>query len=268
MVRVGITGAGGRMGRTLMEACNETRGVKCTAAFERSGHPLLGTDAGSLAGEKASGVLITDDIAGNVDEFDVLIDFSVVNATLGHVEICGKAGKKMVIGTTGFTHEQQEFIEAESGDIAVVWSANFSAGVNVMFKLIEEGAKAFGDTVDVEILEAHHRHKVDAPSGTALKMGEVVAKATNRDLRTAAVYERRGHTGERKEGTIGFQTLRGGDITGEHTVMFCGLGERIEVVHKSWSRMTYASGAVRAAQWVAKKKNGLFDMQDVLGLRE
>jgi len=267
LIRIAIVGAAGRMGRSLVEACHDTSDMSLTAALERPGSPFLGKDAGELAGVGANRVMIADDLAGQADRFDVLIDFTRPEATMNNLDICRKAGKRMVIGTTGFSPEQRDVLVKAGNDIALVAAPNMSVGVNLCFKLLETAAKVLGDEVDIEIVEAHHRHKVDAPSGTALRMGEVVAQTLGRDLKACAVYGREGNTGERDRKTIGFATLRAGDIVGDHTVMFAGLGERVEITHKATSRMTFAKGALRAAQWVANKKQGLFDMQDVLGLR-
>lgn len=267
MTRVAITGAAGRMGRTLIEACRQAADVELAAAIERPGSAAIGVDAGELAGIGTVGVPVVDDLAAVVSEFDVLIDFTRPEATLANLEICRKAGRRMVIGTTGFTPEQKQQIAAAAADISIVLAPNMSVGVNLCFKLLEVAARVLGDAVDVEIIEAHHRYKVDAPSGTALRMGEVVAEALGRNLQECAVYGRQGVTGERDRKTIGFATIRAGDIVGEHTVMFAGLGERIEITHKASSRMTFASGATRAAGWLMGRDKGLFDMQDVLGLR-
>ena len=267
MTRVAITGAAGRMGRTLIEACRQAADVELAAAIERPGSAAIGVDAGELAGIGAVGVPVVDDLAAVVSKFDVLIDFTRPEATLANLEGCRKAGRRMVIGTTGFTSEQKQQIAAAAADIAIVLAPNMSVGVNLCFKLLEVAAQVLGDTVDVEIIEAHHRHKVDAPSGTALRMGEVVAEALGRNLQECAVYGRQGVTGERDRKTIGFETIRAGDIVGEHTVMFAGLGERVEITHKASSRMTFATGAARAAGWLMGRDKGLFDMQDVLGLR-
>jgi 4-hydroxy-tetrahydrodipicolinate reductase len=254
------------MGRTLIDACGRADDAELGAATERPGHDLLGSDAGMVAGVGETGVVIADDIASVIDRFDVLIDFTAPEASLAHLELCRANGKRMVIGTTGFSDEQKQQIEAASKDIAVVLAPNMSVGVNLCLKLLETAARVLGDSVDIEVIEAHHRHKVDAPSGTALRMGEVVADALGRDLKDCAVYGREGITGARDRGTIGFETIRAGDIVGEHTVMFAAEGERVEITHKASSRMTFASGAVRAAAWVSGKENGLYDMQDVLGL--
>ncbi len=266
MTRIAIPGAAGRMGRTLIDACGRADDVQLGAATERSGHDLLGSDAGMVAGIGETGVAIADDMASVVDRFDVLIDFTVPEASLAHLALCRSNGKRMVIGTTGFSEEQKQQIESASNDIAIVFAPNMSVGVNLCLKLLDTAARVLGDSVDIEVIEAHHRHKVDAPSGTALRMGEVVADALGRDLKACAVYGREGITGARDRGTIGFETIRAGDIVGDHTVMFATEGERVEITHKASSRMTFASGAVRAAAWVGSRDKGLFDMQDVLGL--
>jgi len=253
------------MGRTLVEACHNTPGLTLTAAVERAGSSVIGADAGELAGVGKLGVLISDQLVA--DAFDVLVDFTRPEVTLNNLAVCHPAGKKMVIGTTGFTPQQRNTLIDASADIAMVVAPNMSVGVNLCFKLLETAARVLGDEVDIEIVEAHHRHKVDAPSGTALRMGEVVATALGRDLKTHAVYGREGHTGERDRQTIGFATVRAGDIVGDHTVMFAGIGERVEITHKASSRMTFANGAMRAAGWVVNQVTGLYDMQDVLGLR-
>ena len=266
MTRIAITGAAGRMGRTLIDACRQTEGLALTVALERPDSSLIGGDAGELAGTGRNGVRVGTDLAAVVGEFDVLIDFTRPEATLANLELCRKAGRRMVIGTTGFTETQRADIAAAARDIGVVFAPNMSVGVNLCLKLLDLAARVLGDEVDVEVIEAHHRHKVDAPSGTALRMGEVVAAALGRDLGTCAVYGREGHTGERARRTIGFETIRAGDIVGDHTVMFAGSGEIVEITHKATSRMTFASGAVRAAGWLAERDAGLYDMQDVLGL--
>jgi len=266
MTRIAITGAAGRMGRSLIEACQQTGGLEVTVALEHPESSLLGSDAGDLAGIGKLDIQVSSDLAAVTDAFDVLIDFTRPEPTLANLEICRQAGRRMVIGTTGFSDEQKEQIAAAAQDIAIVFAPNMSVGVNLCLKLLDTAARVLGDDVDIEIIEAHHRHKVDAPSGTALRMGEVVADALGRDLKTCAVYGREGHTGERDRKTIGFETIRAGDIVGDHTVMFAGTGERIEITHKASSRMTFANGAVRAAAWLMGQESGLFDMQDVLGL--
>ena len=268
MTNILITGAAGRMGRNLITAVYEAHGANLTAATERQGSSLLDADAGELAGLEANHVKLTDDINKVINDCDVCIDFTAPAVTVENIKACRAAGKKMVIGTTGFSDDQKQLIEEASKDIAIVFAPNMSVGVNLTFKLLDIAARVLGDNVDIEIIEAHHRHKVDAPSGTALRMGEVVADALGRDLKECAVYGREGQTGERERKTIGFETIRAGDIVGEHTVMFADIGERVEITHKASSRMTFANGAVRAALWLQKHDTGLFDMQDVLGLRD
>lgn len=267
MVTIAVAGAGGRMGRFLIETCTRTAGVRLGAALEHPASTLLGSDAGELAGVGRLGVPVVADLGAVLDSFDVLIDFTRPAATLAHLELCRAAGKRLVIGTTGFDAEQKALIAQAAADIGIVFAPNMSIGVNLCLKLLEMAARVLGDGVDIEIIEAHHRHKIDAPSGTALKMGEVVAAALGRDLAECAVYAREGVTGERPAGAIGFATVRAGDIVGEHTVLFADDGERVEITHKASSRLTFASGAVRAAVWLNGQERGLFDMQDVLGLR-
>lgn len=266
MTRIAIAGAAGRMGRSLVQACQQTDGVQLTVALEHPESRFLGSDAGELAGLGTSGVAVGADPGAVLADFDVLIDFTRPVSTLANLAVCSAADKRMVIGTTGFTDAQKAEIAAAARRIPVVFAPNMSVGVNLSLKLIDMAARVLGDEVDVEIIEAHHRHKVDAPSGTALRMGEVVAAALGRDLGACAVYGRQGHTGERARGTIGFETIRAGDIVGDHTVMFAGSGEIVEITHRATSRMTFAGGAVRAAGWLAERGAGLYDMQDVLGL--
>lgn len=267
MIRVAITGAAGRMGRHLLDTCHQSDQVQCTVAVEAKSSPFIGADAGELAGIGRLNLLLGTDLAPLTDSFDVLIDFTRPAATLTYLSLCQTAGKAMVIGTTGFSSEQKTEIARAAKRIPIVFAPNMSIGVNLCFKLLELTARVLGDSADVEIIEAHHRHKVDAPSGTALAMGQVIATALGRDLQACAVYGREGHTGERQRSTIGFATVRAGDIVGEHTVLFADVGERIEITHRAASRMTFAKGAVRAAAWLAGRSPGLFDMQDVLGLR-
>ncbi|MCX2979098.1 4-hydroxy-tetrahydrodipicolinate reductase [Candidatus Marimicrobium litorale] len=264
--RIGITGAAGRMGRTLVEAIDQVDGLQLTAAIESPQSSLLGADAGELAGLGRNGVTVVDSLESVIDSIDVLIDFTVPAATAANVAVCADKGVAMAIGTTGFTPEQQLVIDAAATRIAVCKASNFSTGVNLCFKLLDMAARVLGDDVDVEVYEAHHRHKIDAPSGTALSMGQVVADALDRDLDRVAVYGREGQTGARKRETIGFATVRAGDIVGDHTVTFAADGERVEITHKASSRMSFARGAVRAAGWLAEQKAGLYDMRDVLGL--
>ena len=267
-VRIAIAGAGGRMGRQLIQAALQMDGVALGAALEREGSTLIGSDAGELAGAGHAGVKVQSSLDAVKDDFDVFIDFTRPEGTLTHLAFCREYGKGMVIGTTGFDDAGKQAIQDAARDIAIVFAANFSVGVNVMLKLLEKAAKVMGDYTDIEIIEAHHRHKVDAPSGTALAMGEAIAQAMDKDLNACAVYTREGYTGERVPGTIGFATVRAGDIVGEHTAMFADVGERIEITHKASSRMTFANGAVRSALWVNAKHHGLFDMRDVLNLNE
>jgi len=263
-IRLAIVGAAGRMGRQLIQATQEAEGVCLGAALVRKGSSLTGVDAGELAGTGMLGVKVSDQLVA--DEFDVLIDFTRPEGTLEYLAFCRQHQKAMVIGTTGFDDAGKAAINAAAEEIAIVFAANFSVGVNLVLKLLEKTAQVMGDYADIEIIEAHHRHKVDAPSGTALAMGEAIADAMDWDLNEHAVYSREGHTGERKPQTIGFATVRAGDIVGEHTAMFADIGERIEITHKASSRMTFAKGAVRAASWAIRHKVGLFDMKDVLNL--
>ncbi|MCL7743927.1 4-hydroxy-tetrahydrodipicolinate reductase [Guyparkeria hydrothermalis] len=265
--RVGVVGANGRMGRRLIEAAHQGGHTRMGAAFARSGSPLIGQDAGQIAGIGQIGVPVRDDLPGHSDEFDVLIDFTSIDATMRHLEMCRESGRAIVIGTTGLSDAQKEILADAARDIPVVFAPNMSIGINVLLQVLGQVATMLGDDYDVEIIEAHHRHKVDAPSGTALRLGESVADALDRDLQRVAIYGREGITGERSAETIGFSTIRGGDVVGDHTVLFAGIGERVEITHKASSRMTFAKGAVRAAQWVADKPAGLYDMSHVLGLK-
>lgn len=267
IVRIAVTGAAGRMGKMLVEAISTAPGAVLGAAIERPDSSLIGADAGELAGVGHNGIKVVGDIAAVLEQFDVLIDFTAPLATLANASACAAHGKKMVIGTTGFSAEQKKQLLLDAGKNGAVMAANYSVGVNLCFKLLDTAARVLGDEVDIEVYEAHHRHKVDAPSGTALRMGEVVAQALGRDLDKVAVYGREGQTGARDRNTIGFATVRAGDIVGDHTVMFAADGERVEITHKASSRMSFARGAVRAAQWLQGKNPGMFDMQDVLGLR-
>ena len=266
MLNIAIAGSSGRMGRALIEAISQASDMRLAAALERSGSALIGKDAGELVGAPC-GVLITDDLDAGLKAADALIDFTRPEGTLTHLELCRKHKTNIIIGTTGFTQEQKQQIQAASRDIGIVFAPNMSVGVNIVFKLLEQAAKVLAEDYDIEIIEAHHRHKVDAPSGTALRMGEVVAEASGRNLADCAVYAREGVTGERKTSSIGFATVRGGDIVGDHTVLFAGIGERVEISHKASSRATFSMGALRAARYLAGKGSGLYDMQDVLGLR-
>ena len=266
MSRIAIVGAAGRMGKTLIETIVRHPTATLTAAIEQSSSPALGNDAGEVAGVGALNVMIGDSLEAALPDFDVLIDFTIADATESHLQLCAGAGKKLVIGTTGLSPAQNAQVTDAGAQIGIVYAPNYSIGVNATFKLLEVAAKIFGDSVDIEITEAHHRHKVDAPSGTALKMGQVIAGSLGRDLDEVAIYGREGQTGERDRQTIGFSTIRGGDIIGEHQVMFAGQGERLEITHRAQSRANFAEGAVRAAVWIADQPNGVFDMQDVLGL--
>jgi 4-hydroxy-tetrahydrodipicolinate reductase len=265
-IRVAIAGASGRMGRMLVEAALRDEGVTLAAAFDRPGNPLVGRDAGELAGAPC-GVAIIGDARAAIASADCLIDFTRPEGTLDHLALAAELGKAVVIGTTGFSPEDKARIAAYAERIPVVLAPNMAVGVNAVFKLLELAARILNSGYDVEIIEAHHRYKVDAPSGTALRMGEVVARELGRDLAECAIYGREGVTGERRAETIGFSTIRGGDVVGDHTVLFAGIGERIEITHKSASRMPYALGSLRAARFLAGRQAGLFDMQDVLGLR-
>jgi 4-hydroxy-tetrahydrodipicolinate reductase len=267
MIRIAIAGVAGRMGRTLVQAVAEKAGqARVGAATTRSTDAQLGLDVGLIAGVGELGVCAVAELQTCLQDFDVLIDFTSPDATLAHLAVCEAAGKAMVIGTTGFTTTQKLQISKAAANIPVVMAPNMSAGVNISLRLLALAARALGDEVDVEILEAHHRHKKDAPSGTALRMGEVIAEALGRDLAEVAVYGREGVGAERDRKTIGFATIRAGDIVGDHTVIFAGNGERLEITHKASSRMTFASGAVRAALWLALREPGLYSMDDVLGL--
>ena len=264
MMRVAIAGAAGRMGRTLIQAVAEDGGLELGAAIEQRGAPSVGTDAGEVAGVGALNVAIVDSVAGAIGDFETFIDFTVPAATLAAVDACHDAGRAMVIGTTGFDAPGLARIRAAAEAIPILMAPNMSIGVNLMFRLVEQAARALGDEVDIEVIEAHHRHKIDAPSGTAVRLGEIVAGALGRSLDEDAVYGRQGETGARSRRTIGFSALRGGDIVGEHTVMFAGGGERLEITHRAGSRMNFALGALRAAKFLADKGHGLFDMRDVL----
>jgi 4-hydroxy-tetrahydrodipicolinate reductase len=264
-LRIAIAGSTGKMGRMLIEATLEAGDLQIAAALDRGDSPELGRDCGDFLGRR-TGVTIGADLA-LLGQADVLIDFTRPAATLAHLEACARQGVKLVIGTTGFDAAGRRAIEDTARAVPIVFSPNMSIGVNATFKLLEVAARILASGYDVEIFEAHHRHKVDAPSGTALKMGEVIAAAQGRRLEDVAVYARHGDTGARRTGTIGFSSARGGDIVGDHTVLFAGTGERIEITHRSASRMTYAVGSLRAARFLADKRSGLYDMHDVLGLR-
>ncbi len=263
---IAVAGASGRMGHMLIEAIQAADDCRLAGALDIAGSPALGQDAAAWLGQ-SSGVLVGSDLRAGLQPAQYLIDFTRPEGTLAHLRVCRELGVKAVIGTTGFSDAQKAEIAEIAREIAIVMAPNMSVGVNVTLKLLQMAAQALATGYDIEIIEAHHRHKVDAPSGTALKMGEVIAEAIGRDLKDCAVYERYGHTGERDPSTIGFSTIRGGDIVGDHTVLFAGTGERIEVTHKSSSRATYAQGSLRAVRFLAGQKQGLFDMFDVLNLR-
>ncbi|MFZ2628250.1 MAG: 4-hydroxy-tetrahydrodipicolinate reductase [Rugosibacter sp.] len=265
-IRYAIAGSAGRMGRTLVEAVLNDDNAALSAALEHAANPLLGKDAGEFLGMPC-GVKISADIPAAVSAADCLIDFTRPEGTLLHLAACRQHGVGMIIGTTGFSPAEKETIAAAAREIPIVFAPNMAVGVNAVFKLLDVAARILDSGYDIEVIESHHRHKVDAPSGTALRMGEVVAAALGRDLAECAVYGREGHTGERPAAQIGFSTIRGGDIVGDHTVLFAGTGERIEITHKSASRMSYALGALRAGRFLQGKSSGLFDMQDVLGLK-
>jgi 4-hydroxy-tetrahydrodipicolinate reductase len=264
--RIAVAGATGRMGHMLIEAIRAADDCRLTGAVDQASSPAIGNDAAAFLGH-ASGVPVTADLAAGLADADVLIDFTRPEGTLAHLKACRALGVNLVIGTTGFSEAQKQQIAEAARDIAIVMAPNMSVGVNVTLKLLEMAAKALATGYDIEVIEAHHRHKVDAPSGTALKMGEVIAGALGRDLKQCAVYAREGVTGERDPSTIGFASIRGGDIVGDHTVLFAGTGERIEITHKSASRATYAQGSLRAVRFLSGRKTGLYDMFDVLELR-
>jgi 4-hydroxy-tetrahydrodipicolinate reductase len=265
-IRLAIAGASGRMGRMLLEAADTDTSVKIVAVLEHAASPVIGRDAGELHAS-VKGIGITADFANAIKSCDVLIDFTRPEGTLAHLSACEAHGVKAVIGTTGFSPKQKREIARFGEYIPIVFAPNMSVGVNVTLKLVEQAAKSLGFDFDIEVFEAHHKLKIDAPSGTALALGEVAALARGQTLADVAVYERHGVTGERQAGTIGFSVVRSGDIIGDHTVFFAGAGERIEITHKASSRSTYAHGALRAAKFLSDKSHGLFDMQDVLGLK-
>jgi 4-hydroxy-tetrahydrodipicolinate reductase len=264
LVRIAIAGATGRMGRVLIEAVDQADDMVLAGALDVPGSPGLGQDASAFLG-KHSGVSITADLHQGLKDAQVLIDFTRPEGTLAHLAVCQELGVKAVIGTTGFSPQQKASVAQHAQHIALMMAPNMSVGVNVVLRLLDVAARALNEGYDIEIIEAHHRHKVDAPSGTALQMGQVVAKAVGRNLEECAVYGREGVTGARDPSTIGFATIRGGDVVGDHTVLFAGIGERIEITHKSSSRATYAQGSLRAARFLMKQAHGLFDMNDVLG---
>ncbi len=267
-IKVGVIGAGGRMGRMLIEAVQDNSQTTLNAAIERQGSSLVGADAGEVAAIGRLEVQIVDDLKVVINDIDVLIDFSLPDATEQNMQICAVNNVAMVIGTTGFNEQQEQVLAKASEKIAIVYAGNYSTGVNLSLKLLSMAAKAFGEDADVEVIEAHHKHKIDAPSGTAYMMAEAVAEARGQNLKDVAVYGREGQTGERKAGTIGIHAIRGGEIIGDHTVMFIADGEVVEITHRARARMTFAAGAVRAATWVIKQEVGQYNMQDVLGLND
>lgn len=267
MLNIAVTGAAGRMGRNLIQSCVENPDCQLGAAIEHANSPFIGHDAGEVAGVGGLNKTLVSQLSEVAADFHTLIDFTRPEVTLQNIAYCVANNKNMVIGTTGFSSEEKQQIQQAAESIAIVFAPNMSVGVNLCFKLLDLAARVLGDDFDVEVIEAHHRHKVDAPSGTALRMGEVVADALGRTLDDCAVYGREGVTGERDRKSIGFETIRAGDIVGDHSVMFAGVGERVEITHKASSRMTFANGAIRAALWLEDKKNGLYDMQDVLDLK-
>ena len=268
LINIGVIGAGGRMGRMLIEAVQDNPHTTLSAAIERQGSSLVGADAGEVASIGRIEVKIVDDLVAVINDIDVLIDFSLPEATEQNMQICAEHKVAMVIGTTGFNEQQEQVLTEASKHIAIVYAGNYSTGVNLSLKLLGLAAKAFGTNADVEIIEAHHKHKIDAPSGTAYMMAEAVAEARGQDLKEVAVYGREGQTGARKPGTIGIHAIRGGEIIGDHTVMFITDGEVVEITHRARARMTFAAGAVRATTWIVQQKAGQYNMQDVLGLND
>jgi 4-hydroxy-tetrahydrodipicolinate reductase len=264
-MKIAIAGSSGRMGRMLIEAVLASGDLRLHGALDIATSPALGQDAGAFLGH-TTGVPISADLDAALAGADVLIDFTRPEGTMAHLEACARHGVKAVIGTTGFTEAQKSQIAAHAQRSAIVMAPNMSVGVNVVLRLLDVAARALNEGYDIEVIEAHHRHKVDAPSGTALKMGEVLAAALGRELKDCAVYAREGHTGERDPSTIGFATIRGGDIVGDHTVLFAGTGERIEITHRSNSRAGYAQGSLRAARFLGGRASGLYGMEHVLGL--
>ena len=267
-INVGVIGAGGRMGRMLIEAVQDNPQTTLNAAIERQGSSLVGADAGEVAAIGRLEVQIVDDLKAVINDIDVLIDFSLPDATEQNMQICAANKVAMVIGTTGFNEQQEQVLKEASKQIAIVYAGNYSTGVNLSLKLLAMAAKAFGSDADVEVIEAHHKHKIDAPSGTAYMMAEAVAEARGQNLKDVAIYGREGQTGEREAGSIGIHAIRGGEIIGDHTVMFIADGEVVEITHRARARMTFAAGAVRAATWVIKQEVGQYNMQDVLGLND
>ncbi|MCF2950093.1 4-hydroxy-tetrahydrodipicolinate reductase [Paraglaciecola aquimarina] len=267
MTNIAIFGANGRMGRVLIEAIEQSNENTLTGASVRPTSSLVGVDVGELAGIGKKGLNVTADLGDNISNIDVLIDFTLPDALSANLDMCIKHNKPIVIGTTGLTQEQKQILDNASQHIPVVFAANYSVGVNLMLNLVRQAASVMADTADIEILEAHHRFKKDAPSGTAVAIGEAIASEIGRDLSSCAVYGREGDTGERDHNTIGFATVRAGDVVGEHTALFADIGERLEITHKASSRLTFAKGAVKAANWLIDKPAGLYDMEDVLGFK-
>ena len=267
-IKVGVIGAGGRMGRMLIEAVQNNPKTILNAAIERQGSSLVGADAGEVAAIGRLEVQIVDELETVINDIDVLIDFSLPDATEKNMQVCAEHNVAMVIGTTGFNEAQEQVLAKASEKIAIVYAGNYSTGVNLSLKLLGMAAKAFGNEADVEIIEAHHKHKIDAPSGTAYMMAEAVAEARGQNLKDVAIYGREGQTGERESGAIGIHAVRGGEIVGDHTVMFIADGEVVEITHRARERMTFAAGAVRAATWVTEQAVGQYNMQDVLGLND
>ncbi|WP_025645379.1 MULTISPECIES: 4-hydroxy-tetrahydrodipicolinate reductase [unclassified Psychrobacter] len=268
MINIGVIGAGGRMGRMLIEAVQDNPQTSLSAAIEREGSSLIGTDAGEVAAIERLNIKIVDDLVSVIDDIDVLIDFSLPDATEQNMQTCAEHKVAMVIGTTGFNEQQEQVLTEASKHIPIVYAGNYSTGVNLSLKLLGMAAKAFGNEADVEVIEAHHKHKIDAPSGTAYMMAQAVAEARGQNLKEVAVYGREGQTGAREAGSIGIHAIRGGEIIGDHTVMFIADGEVVEITHRARARMTFAAGAVRATTWVIQQKAGQYNMQDVLGLNE
>ncbi|MDN3614080.1 4-hydroxy-tetrahydrodipicolinate reductase [Vibrio gallaecicus] len=266
VVRIAIAGAAGRMGRNLVKATHQNPNASVGSGSERPESSLVGVDVGELCGEGHFNVALVDDLSKAITDFDVIVDFTAPVSTLANIELCKQHGKKLIIGTTGFSEEEKQIIDSAAKEISIVMAPNYSVGVNLVFKLLEKAAKVMGDYSDVEIVEAHHRHKVDAPSGTAIGMGEAIAGAMGNNLNDVAVWSREGITGERTKDEIGFATIRAGDIIGEHTAMFADIGERVEITHKATDRMTFANGAIKAAVWLNDKPAGFYTMTDVLGL--
>ncbi|CAH0541270.1 4-hydroxy-tetrahydrodipicolinate reductase [Vibrio marisflavi] len=268
MVRIAIAGAAGRMGRNLVKATLLNQNAQMGAGSERPGSSLVGVDIGELCNEGKLDITLVEDLNQAIEDFDVLVDFTAPVSTLANIELCKAHDKKIVIGTTGFSEQEKQLIDEAAEQIPVIMAPNYSVGVNLVFKLLEKAAKVMGDYCDIEVVEAHHRHKVDAPSGTAIGMGEAIADAMGNKLSDVAVYAREGITGERTKDEIGFATIRAGDIVGEHTAMFADIGERVEITHKATDRMTFANGAVKAAVWLNDRNPGFYTMTDVLGLNE